>query len=132
MTKPPKPDNPHRIKVKFRQRYGGDPAHELVLVMQRFVARVCHEFPNAVAKGGLGLELRFGMRRSTKDADVIITGSHDLDARLERAGLLDLGDFMKFKVSQAEDSSEFVCLACLIRAGATRSRLASRTSCPTT
>lgn len=107
MTKPRKPDSPHRIQLQFRKLHRDDSERELVLVMQRFAARVCHVFPQAVVKGGLGLELRLDTPRTTKDADIIIAGSHDLDARLEETGLLDLGDFMRFLVSPSKGASDF-------------------------
>jgi hypothetical protein len=56
--------------------------------MQRFVARVCQQIDSAVFKGGLGLELRLDVPRTTKDADIIISGSHDLDQHLTAAGKL--------------------------------------------
>lgn len=74
MTKPLKPDTPHRIELQFRKRHRADPARELVLVMQRFAARVCQIFPQAVVKGGLGLELRLDTPRTTKDADIMVPG----------------------------------------------------------
>jgi hypothetical protein len=107
MSKPPKPDNPHRIHVAFQKRHASTPARATVLVMQRFVARVCAAFPEAVVKGGLGLELRLDTPRTTKDADIIIAGSHDLADRLQQAGMLDLGDFMRFKVSPDKQDPTF-------------------------
>jgi hypothetical protein len=107
MTKQSKPDNPHRIHVAFERRHAATPARATVLVMQRFAARVCAEFPQAVVKGGLGLELRLDTPRTTKDADIIIAGSHDLAERLIQAGMLDLGDFMRFKVSSDKGDAPF-------------------------
>jgi hypothetical protein len=107
MTKPRKPDSPHRIQLQFRKLHRDEPERELVLVMQRFAARVCHVFPKAVVKGGLGLELRLDTPRTTKDVDIIIAGSHDLDAMLSETGLIDLGDFMRFLVSPSKNGSDF-------------------------
>jgi hypothetical protein len=108
MTKPSKPDTPHRIKLQFRKHHRDNPARELVLVMQRFAARVCEVFPQAVVKGGLGLELRLDTPRTTEDVDIIIAASHNLDTRLSEAGRLDLGDFMRFRVSPDKGGAEFM------------------------
>jgi hypothetical protein len=108
MTKPPKPDTPRRIQLQFRKRHGPNPARELVLVMQRFAARVCEVFPKAVVKGGLGLELRLDTPRTTEDVDIIIAAAHDLDTRLIEAGRLDLGDFMRFRISPDKGGAQFV------------------------
>lgn len=99
MPKPPKNYNPGTFDNAFRSKYGADPNRSLVIFMQRFAARVCQEIEGAVVKGGLGLEMRLDTPRTTQDADIIISGSHDLDARLIRAGKIDLGDFMRFAVS---------------------------------
>jgi hypothetical protein len=76
--------------------------------MHHFAARVCQAIDGAVVKGGLGLELRLETPRTTKDADFIVSGSQDLDGRLVAAGLLDLGDFLKFVVRPAKTASTFV------------------------
>ena len=75
--------------------------------MQRFAARVCQKIDSAVVKGGLGLELRLDVPRTTKDADIIISGSHDLDQRLEAAGKVDLEDFLLFRVEPDKSTSTF-------------------------
>ena len=75
--------------------------------MQRFVARVCQQIDSAVLKGGLGLELRLDVPRTTKDADIIISGSHDLDQHLAAAGKLDLGDFLVFRIEPDKSTSTF-------------------------
>ena len=50
-------------------------------------------------KGGLVLELRLDRARTTKDVDVRMMGSPaTILANLQRAGRLDLGDFMAFEV----------------------------------
>lgn len=67
-------------------------------MMERFAARVCQEIDSAVIKGGLGLELRLETPRTTKDADLVVSGSANLEARLKQAGLLDLGDYLRFAV----------------------------------
>lgn len=99
--------SPHAFRSAFERRYRDDPRRALVLIMQRFVARVCSFVDGAVLKGGLGLELRLDTPRTTKDADIIIAGSHDLDARLDEAGRIDLGDFLKFSVVAERGGSTF-------------------------
>lgn len=91
--------NPGEFMGAFRERFQGDRDRELVILMQRFAARVCEAVRGAVVKGGLGLEMRLDTPRTTKDADMIIAGSHDLDARLRYAGAVDLEDFLRFSVT---------------------------------
>lgn len=71
-----------------------------LLVFDRFLARVAEVAGDAVIlKGGLVLELRLSRARTTKDIDLRMSGSAEsvLD-RLQEAGRLDLGDFMRFEV----------------------------------
>ena len=72
-----------------------------VLVFERFLARVVAELgASAVLKGGLVLELRLKRARTTNDVDLRFSGSTDtLLARLQTAGRLDLGEFMRFEVN---------------------------------
>jgi hypothetical protein len=81
-----------------------------LLVFDRFLARMAAVFGDAVMlKGGLVLELRLARARTTKDVDVRLAGSSDdLLARLQAAGLLDLGDFMQFAVVPDPDTPEIV------------------------
>lgn len=90
------PKNPKAAELAFGRMFQGKAA--TLVVMQRFAARVCHCVDGAVIKGGLGLEMRLDTPRATKDTDIIISGSFNLGARLERAGAEDLGDFMRFSV----------------------------------
>ncbi|MEM9457512.1 MAG: nucleotidyl transferase AbiEii/AbiGii toxin family protein [Myxococcota bacterium] len=99
--------SPRALKSAFMRRYQDEPRRQLILLMQRFVARVCLEIDSAVVKGGLGLELRLDVPRTTKDADIIISGSHELDQRLEAAGKIDLGDFLIFRVQPDKSTSIF-------------------------
>ena len=71
-----------------------------LLVFDRFLARLCAEFGDAIVlKGGLALELRLDQARTTKDIDLRLTGSSDnVLAPLQRAARRDLGDFMSFEV----------------------------------
>jgi hypothetical protein len=64
------------------------------------LARIEQEFgPNATLKGGLVLEFRLLRARATKDVDLRLAGSPaDTLERLQRAGRLNLGDFMMFEV----------------------------------
>lgn len=99
--KPPKTyASPGAFKAAFDRRFRDDPRARII-IMERFAARVCHEMDGAVIKGGLGLELRLETPRATKDADIIISGSADLEACLTRAGQIDFGDFLKFAVKPA-------------------------------
>lgn len=108
MTPPTKTyKSPGAIRQAFDRKYRDNPARALVIVMQRFAARVCQQIESAVVKGGLGLELRLDTPRTTEDADIIIAGSHDLEARLEAAGQIDLGEFLKFRVRQ-DSGAQFV------------------------
>jgi predicted nucleotidyltransferase component of viral defense system len=71
-----------------------------LLIFDRFLARVSRCFGDAaVLKGGLALELRLKQARTTKDVDLRLMGSpKDVLANLQRAGRLDLGDYMIFEV----------------------------------
>ena len=71
-----------------------------LLVFDRFLARIDAVFGNAaILKGGLVLELRIERARSTKDVDLHLSGAPaDTLARLQEAGELNLGDFMRFEV----------------------------------
>jgi len=99
--------SPGALKSAFERRYRSEPARVLVMIMQRFAARVCAHFDQAVIKGGLGLELRLETPRTTEDVDLIIAGSKDLDQRLSEAGQLDLGDFLRFMVMPDKTKSTF-------------------------
>ncbi len=81
-----------------------------LLVFDRFLARIAVAFGDAVIlKGGLVLELRLERARTTKDVDLRIGGSSDdILARLQTAGILDLGDFMQFEVAPDPDTPEIV------------------------
>lgn len=71
-----------------------------LLVFDRFLARVVEVAGEAmILKGGLVLELRLSRARTTRDVDLRMSGSSEsvLD-RLQEAGGLDLGDFMRFEV----------------------------------
>jgi hypothetical protein len=71
-----------------------------LLVFDRFLARIFEHFgERAIAKGGVVLELRLERARTTRDVDVRLTGPSDaLLVELQRAGRLDLGDFLTFLV----------------------------------
>jgi hypothetical protein len=71
-----------------------------LLVFDRFLARISHLAGDAaILKGGLVLELRLARARTTKDVDLRMTGSpDDLPDRLQAAGRLDLGDYMRFEI----------------------------------
>lgn len=71
-----------------------------VLVFDRFLARVFAHFgERAVAKGGVVLELRLERARTTRDVDLRLSGSSDaLLIDLQRAGRIELGDYLTFVV----------------------------------
>jgi hypothetical protein len=71
-----------------------------LLVFHRFLARASQVFADAITlKGGLVLELRLQRARTTRDVDLRLTGDpRDLLARIQQAGQLDLGDFMRFEL----------------------------------
>lgn len=71
-----------------------------LLVFDRFLARVVATVGDAATlKGGLVLELRVERARTTKDVDLRMVGSpSELLAKLQRAGRLDLHDFMAFEI----------------------------------
>ena len=70
------------------------------LLLDRFCARVFADLGDRVVlKGGMVVELRVGRARMTRDVDLRIVGSPDeLLPRLQAAGRLDLGDFLRFEV----------------------------------
>lgn len=72
-----------------------------LVVFDRFLARVDAVLGDAVIlKGGLVLELRLQRARTTNDIDLRLVGSpKDTLALLQKAGRLDLGDFMTFEVN---------------------------------
>jgi hypothetical protein len=92
-------NNPGSFGNAFKSKYNTRPERALVILMQRFAARVCQAIDGAVVKGGLGLEMRLDTPRTTRDADIIISASHNLDARLVDAGKIDLGDFLRYSVT---------------------------------
>lgn len=71
-----------------------------LLVFDRFLARIGRVFGDAaMLKGGLVLEVRLDRARTTRDIDLRMSGSPaSLLERLQEAGRLDLGDFMRFEV----------------------------------
>lgn len=71
-----------------------------LLVFDRFLARVAEVAGDTVIlMGGLVLELRLARARTTKDIDLRMSGSTEtVLEKLQEAGGLDLGDFMRFEV----------------------------------
>jgi hypothetical protein len=76
-----------------------------MLVFDRLLARIVEvRRDTVVLKGGLVLELRLGRARTTKDIDLRWDGAaDDVLAELQRAGQLDLGDFMRFEIEPDQD-----------------------------
>lgn len=98
------------LEQRIRNQFGGD-GRELARVRQlvvfdRFLARLAVEFKDdVVVKGGLVLELRLARARTTKDIDLRLVGSSaETLTRLQRAGRLDLGDWLTFEVAEDKDS----------------------------
>ena len=96
--------SPGQFKAAFDRRYREQP-RALIIMMERFAARVCQEIDSAVIKGGLGLELRLETPRTTKDADLVVSGSANLEVRLKQAGKMDLGDYLRFAVKPNNSSA---------------------------
>jgi len=71
-----------------------------LLVFDRMLARVGQEFGDcAILKGGFALELRLTRARATNDVDLRMMGAPaGVLQRLQAAGRLDLGDFMRFEI----------------------------------
>lgn len=76
-----------------------------LLVFDRFLARIARALGDtATLKGGLVLELRLERARTTNDVDLRLTGpSTNVLLDLQRAGRLDLGDFMSFELGPDAD-----------------------------
>ena len=88
-------------RLRESARPGADISRERqLLVFDRFLARTGPALgPDATLKGGLVLELRLGRARTTRDIDLRLLGRADtLLERLQRAGRMQLGDFMTFEV----------------------------------
>ena len=79
-----------------------------LLAFDRFLARLFATFQDAILlKGGLVLEMRLSRARATKDIDLRMVGSPDsVLPRLQEAGQMDLGDFLRFEVQVDPDHSE--------------------------
>lgn len=69
-------------------------------IFERFLARIVRHFGDrAVLKGGVALELLLSRARMTRDVDLAFYGSPiELHLELQRAGHLELGDFMTFEI----------------------------------
>lgn len=79
-----------------------------LLVFDRFLARLMKVAADAVTlKGGLVLELRLARARTTKDVDLRMMGSaRDVLERLQEAGRMDLGDYMRFEIQPDDEHPE--------------------------
>lgn len=98
-------------RLKSASKSGVDFARRRqLLVFDRFLARIEATLGDAATlKGGLVLELRLERARTTKDVDLRMIGSpDDLLVKLQRAGRLDLGDFMAFEVMPDDDQPEIL------------------------
>ena len=84
-------------RLKAASRAGTEFARKRqLLVFERFLARVSLVFGDAaMLKGGLVLELRLERARTTNDVDLRVLGDPTkVQARLQEAGRLAMGDFM--------------------------------------
>lgn len=95
-----------RLKQRARARGTLVDRTRMLFVFDRFLARITRRFADTVVlKGGLALELRLRRARATKDVDLRMAGSPEgLLPRLQEAGLLDLGDYLRFEV-QIDDEN---------------------------
>lgn len=90
-------------RLRTSSRSGADfSRRRQLLVFDRFLARVVAAVgDSAVLKGGLVLEVRLERARTTKDVDLRMSGSPaDLLANLQRAGRVELDDFLTFEVAR--------------------------------
>jgi len=106
-VKPRRYQSPEAFKQALEQRLrtssssGVDFARRRqLLVFDRFLARVVEVMGDStILKGALALELRLDRARTTKDVDLRLVGSpDDVLGDLQRAGRIDLGDFMTFEL----------------------------------
>ncbi len=98
-------------RQKQRAAKAGVPSSRLAQVdlYFRFLARVLQELgeESVVVKGGVALEMRLQRARTTLDVDVRALGvPDDVYERIHKAGLLDLGDFLTFKVEEPSGAHE--------------------------
>lgn len=98
-------------RLRNKSTSGADLARRRQLVVfERLLARVGHVVGEAaVLKGGLVLELRLERARTTKDVDLRMTGTpaQVLD-RLQAAGRVDLGDYMRFEIQRDRNYPEIL------------------------
>ncbi len=98
----------HALEDRLRTSTGGGIEFERkrqLLVFDRFLARVVSVLGDTpILKGGLALEFRIKHARTTQDIDLCVAGSPDeVLEKLQKAGRLDLGDFMVFEVTPDKD-----------------------------
>ena len=75
-----------------------------ILVMERFLVRVCETLDAVVLKGGLVMELRLERARTTRDVDVRANvRAPELLGRLREAARLKLDDYLSFEVERDDD-----------------------------
>lgn len=92
------------LEHRLRERAAGEGVElarlRQLLVFDRFVARVTVGFgTRAVLKGGLAVELRLKRARTTKDIDLRLQEDPEKALEnLQRAGRLDLGEYLTFEV----------------------------------
>lgn len=92
------------LEQRLRTQAAGDGVElarlRQLLVFDRFLARASTVFGDRVVlKGGLVVELRVSRARTTRDVDLRLLGDpEEVLAKLQEAGRLDLGDFLRFEV----------------------------------
>lgn len=100
------------MEMRLKQTVGPNQGRALqrrrvLMVMERFIARMLHVLPDtAVLKGGLALELRIDVARTTKDIDVRLLGDPgELDAQLRaiEAHRPDPEDHLEFSIRPDPD-----------------------------
>jgi nucleotidyltransferase AbiEii toxin of type IV toxin-antitoxin system len=107
--------SPEAFKTALEQRVRGRATSEdatidrvrQLLIFDRFMARAIQAFGNRLLlKGGVVLELRLERARTTTDIDwrMIDTPPAKVREELQRAGVLDLGDYMTFLVTENRDA----------------------------
>ncbi len=96
------------VEARLKKEVGPDRGRALnrrrvLMVMERFIARLNHVLPDsALLKGGLALELRLDGARTTKDIDLRVLGNpEELDAQLRAIENFrpDREDFLEFKIA---------------------------------
>lgn len=103
MVPPRQYTRPQSFKTALNDRLPGGARRAYAiqrLLYERFAVRLAEVLGDAmILKGGFMLELRLSQRRTTRDIDLAFWGDHaTLLERLQEAGRLDKGDWLRFEV----------------------------------